>query len=49
MEQKKERLVFATGNAHKMVEIRAILGDRYDVVSIPRTLWKTARPLRKMP
>jgi non-canonical purine NTP pyrophosphatase, rdgB/HAM1 family len=30
----KERLVFATGNAHKMVEIRAILGDRYDVVSM---------------
>ena len=28
----RERLVFATGNEHKMVEIRAILGDRYDVV-----------------
>jgi len=34
MEQKKQQLVFATGNAHKMVEIRAILGDRYDVVSM---------------
>lgn len=30
----RERLVFATGNEHKMVEIRAILGDRYDVVSM---------------
>ena len=30
----KKRLVFATGNAHKMVEIRAILGDLYDVVSM---------------
>lgn len=30
----RERLIFATGNAHKMVEIRAILGDLYDVVSM---------------
>ncbi len=30
----RERLIFATGNAHKMTEIRAILGDRYDVVSM---------------
>ncbi|MBP5411464.1 MAG: RdgB/HAM1 family non-canonical purine NTP pyrophosphatase [Lachnospiraceae bacterium] len=30
----RERLVFATGNEHKMIEIRAILGDRYDVVSM---------------
>ena len=30
----RERLIFATGNAHKMVEIRAILGDLYEVVSM---------------
>ena len=30
----RERLIFATGNAHKMVEIRAILGDLYNVVSM---------------
>lgn len=30
----RERLIFATGNEHKMKEIREILGDRYDVVSM---------------
>lgn len=30
----RERIIFATGNEHKMIEIRAILGDRYDVVSM---------------
>ncbi|MCR5375283.1 MAG: RdgB/HAM1 family non-canonical purine NTP pyrophosphatase [Lachnospiraceae bacterium] len=30
----RKKIVFATGNAHKMVEIRAILGDLYDVVSM---------------
>lgn len=31
---KRSRLIFATGNEHKMQEIRAILGDCYDVVSM---------------
>ena len=30
----RKKLIFATGNEHKMQEIRAILGDCYDVVSM---------------
>ena len=28
------KLVFATNNAHKLSEVRQILGDSYDVVSL---------------
>ncbi len=31
---KREKLVFATNNAHKLEEVRQILGDRYEVVSL---------------
>lgn len=34
MENEKKRLVFATNNKHKLQEARAILGDRFDVVSL---------------
>ena len=30
----KKKLVFATNNAHKLDEIRAILGDRVEVLSL---------------
>ena len=30
----KKRLVFATNNAHKLREVRQILGDAFDVVSL---------------
>lgn len=30
----KRKLVFATNNAHKLGEIRALLGERYDIVSL---------------
>ena len=30
----KKKLVFATNNAHKLEEIRAILGDKVEVLSL---------------
>lgn len=30
----KRKLVFATNNEHKLAEIRAILGDRFDILSL---------------
>ncbi len=49
------RIIFATGNAGKMKEIREILGDMdAEILSmkeagIQRISWKTGRHLRKMP
>ena len=32
----KKKLVFATNNAHKLEEIRAILGDKLEILSLRR-------------
>ena len=34
MENGKRKLVFATNNQHKLEEARAILGDKFEVVSL---------------
>ena len=50
-----KRLIFATGNQNKMREIREILADLpVEILSMKeagskRILWKTEKPLRKMP
>ena len=33
----KQKIVFATNNAHKLEEVAAILGDNYEVLSLPET------------
>ena len=49
-----KRLIFATGNEHKMIEIREILGELpVEILSmkeagIEAILWKTEILLRKM-
>lgn len=30
----KMKIVFATNNAHKLAEVRAVLGDKYDIVTL---------------
>lgn len=34
MPEKKQKIVFATNNANKLVELRQILGDRYEILSL---------------
>ena len=44
-----KRMIFATGNENKMVEIREILGDLpLEILSMKQILRKTAQVLRKM-
>ena len=42
------KLIIASNNAHKLIEIKDILGGMFDeIVSLKE--WRTARPLWKTP